>query len=33
MTTGSTINECIKAMNENGIKNVYAITFAKTARK
>ena len=33
MTTGSTINECRKVMNENGIKNVYAITFAKTARK
>ena len=32
MTTGSTINECIKAMNKCGIKNVYAITFAKTIK-
>lgn len=30
MTTGSTINECIKELNGAGIKNVYAITFAKT---
>jgi len=30
MTTGSTINECTKELNKNGIKNVYAITFAKT---
>ncbi|MDR2527019.1 MAG: ComF family protein [Rickettsiales bacterium] len=30
MTTGTTINECIKAMNKNKIKNIYVITFAKT---
>lgn len=30
MTTGSTINECIKVLNKSGIKNVYSITFAKT---
>ncbi len=30
MTTGSTINECTKVLNEVGINNVYAITFAKT---
>ncbi|MDD2840095.1 MAG: ComF family protein [Rickettsiales bacterium] len=32
MTTGSTINECVKILNKVGIKNVYAITFAKTVR-
>lgn len=32
MTTGSTINECVKVLNEKGIENVYAITFAKTTR-
>lgn len=30
MTTGSTINECIKVLNKAGIKNVYSLTFAKT---
>lgn len=33
MTTGSTINECIKILNKAGIKSVYAITFAKTVKK
>ena len=33
MTTGSTINECIKVLNDVGIKNVYAMTFAKTVLK
>lgn len=32
MTTGSTINECVKVLNDCGIKNVYAITFAKTVK-
>lgn len=32
MTTGSTINECVKVLNKAGIKNVYAITFAKTVK-
>ena len=30
LTTSSTVNECIKALNKIGIKNVYVITFAKT---
>jgi len=30
ITTGSTVNECIRAMNDVGINNVYAISFAKT---
>ena len=33
MTTGSTINECVKTLNVVGIKNVYSITFAKTVKK
>jgi ComF family protein len=33
MTTGTTINECIKVLNKKGIKNVYAMTFAKTKFK
>lgn len=32
MTTGSTVNECVKVLHEVGIKNVYVITFAKTTR-
>ena len=32
VTTGSTINECVNVLNQAGIKNVYAITFAKTVR-
>lgn len=31
ITTGSTITECIKTLNNAGIKNVYVITFAKTS--
>jgi ComF family protein len=30
MTTGSTINECVRTINKFGIKNVYSMTFAKT---
>ena len=30
ITTGSTINECIKTLNKYDINNVFAITFAKT---
>jgi ComF family protein len=33
VTTGSTVNECTKTLNEAGIKNVYVISFAKTVRK
>ena len=33
MTTGSTLNECTKALNKVGINNVYVITFAKTVMK
>jgi ComF family protein len=33
VTTGSTINECIKTLNDFGIKNVYALSFAKTTFK
>lgn len=31
ITTGSTVNECVKVLNGAGIKNVYAISFAKTS--
>ncbi|GMO62230.1 MAG: ComF family protein [Rickettsiales bacterium] len=31
ITTGTTINECVKILNRRGIKNVYAISFAKTS--
>jgi ComF family protein len=33
VTTGTTINECTKALNNAGIKNVYSMTFAKTIKK
>ena len=33
ITTGSTVNECIKILNKAGINKVYSISFAKTVIK